>query len=328
MAAGFLKPMKNFLKNTNLKIIAATSVTIFSLLVVFVGTFAWFQTTLNQEGHKGDDFEISVLNGRLKNIYFHNSTSVSVDDNTGKPVSFTFSNSYTGKISYDWDTNTANYSGNTSISLSEYTPLDHDHPLLMVFEMDDAYSIDHDGEITITAKTDVTGFLGARDNSSIHAPVYGLTTTGVYQTKTVGSETQYYYALSSVANFYCTDSSSELYNKDGSGNSTTLINTTYPYSSLRNRDQSIAAREANASAVVPDLSFTSIKNSDETSTFKQNPTIYTSNSGSTVRYACVILDYYSDAVEYIYSTFLGNDILEYTFHNELNFLCDWGLEIC
>ena len=328
MAAGFLKPMKNFLKNTNLKIIAATSVTIFSLLVVFVGTFAWFQTTLNQEGHKGDDFEISVLEGRLKNIYFHKSTDVTVNQSTGKPTSFTFNPAYCGKITYNWATETANYSGDTSISLDEYTPLDHDHPLLMVFELDNAYASTYDGEIFISAKTSTAGFLGARDNSSIHAPVYGLTTTGVYQTKTVGTTTNYYYALSSVANFYCTDSNSELYNKDEEENNTTLVNSVYAYADLRNRDQSIAARKTDPTAVVPDLSFTSINNSDETSSFKQNPTIYTSKINTNVKYICVILDYYSDAVEYIYSTFLGNDTLEYTFHNELNFLCDWGLEVC
>ena len=318
--------MKKFVPSNKLKIIAATSVTIFSLLVLFIGTYAWFESSLRQKG-QGDNFSVSSLDGNFKSVYFHKSSSVSIDNNTGKPTSFTFNPSYCGRIDYDWDTKTAQYNGDTNISLDEYTPLDHDHPLLMVFEFHDTYNISFDGEICISATTETLGFLGERNANNNNAPVYGLTTTGVYQTKTVGDTTEYYYALSSVANFYCTDSSSELYNKDGEGENTTLITNTYSYSSLRNRDQSIAARQADPTAVVPDLSFTSINNSNETSTFNQHPTIYTSQSGSSVKYVCVILDYYSDAIEYIYSTFLGNDTLEYTFHNELNFLCDWGMEI-
>lgn len=311
-----------------MKIIAATSVTIFSLLVLFIGTFAWFESSLHQT-RQDDNFEVSVLDGKLKAIYLHNvaSNGVVINNQTGKPTSFTFNSAYDGKITYDWDTKTAQYHGDTAITLEEYTPLDHDHPMLMVFELDDAYSIEYDGEITIRATTETAGYLGERDESNNNAPVYGLTTTGVYETTTDAEGTHYYYALSSVANFYCTDSDSELYNKDDSGDNTTLINPTYSYSSLRNRDQSIAAKETDPTTVVPDLSFTSINNSDETSSFNQRPTIYTSESGSSVRYISVVLDYYSDAVDYIYSTFLGNDTLEYTFKNELDFLCDWGLEI-
>lgn len=328
MAAGFLNSMKRLLNNPKLKIVAATSVTIFSLLVLFIGTYAWFESSLRRT-EEGDNFEVSVLDGKLKGIYIHHvaNNGVVIDSQTGKPSSFTFNTSYSGKITYDWENKTANYTGDTSITLDQYTPLNHDHPVLLVFELDDAYSIGYDGEIVIRATTETPGFLGERDETNNNAPVYGLTTTGVYQTKTVGSETQYYYALSSVTNFYCTDSSSELYNKDGSDNNTTLINPTYSYSSLRNREQSIAAKELDPEAVVPDLSFTAINNSDETSNFNQRPTIYTSRADTSVRYISVVLDYYSDAIEYIYSTFLGNDTLEYQFHNELDFLCDWGLEI-
>ena len=300
--------------------------TIFSLLVLFIGTYAWFEAFLHQTD-TGSNFEVKDIDGKLKNIYFHNSTSVVVDNNTGKPTSFIFDASYSGKISYNWETKLASYSGDTTIALASYTPMEHNKPLMLVFELDDTYSISFDGEITITAKTTQEGFIGARNANNNNAPVYSLLysdeNSGVYQRKNNAS----YFALSSVANFFCTDSSSELYNKDEFGNNTTLINGVYSYSSLKNREQSIAAKTADPEAVVPDLCFTSINNSNETSSFKQDPKLYTSKTGDSVKYICVILDYYEDAIDYIYSTFLGNDTLEYTFGNKLNFLCDWGLEI-
>ena len=311
------------LKNNKLKIFAATSVTIFSLLVLFVGTFAWYEAQFNRN-EDADDFKVTTIDGKLKNIYFHNAESVVMNHETEKPVSFTFDDEYCGKISYDWDTNTATYSGDTSISLPEYNPLEHDHPLLMVFELDDVYVSSIDGDMYIRATTEVEGYLGERDANS--APVYNLLGNGIYRSETVGTETNYYYALSSVVNFYCTESASELYNKSDETN-TTLINPTFTYANLRNRDQSIAAKEADENAVVPDLSFTSIDNSDDTSAFTQHPSLYTSVAGTSIKYICVIIDYYSDAIEYIYSTYLGNDTLEYTFHNELHYLCDWGLEV-
>lgn len=311
------------LKNNKLKILAATSVTIFSLLVLFVGTFAWFESQLNQN-RDADEFNVTTIDGKLKNIYFHNVESVVMNHTTEKPVSFTFEDEYCGMISYNWETNTATYDGDTSISLPEYNPLEHDHPLLMVFEFDDVYTSSIDGDIFIRATTDVEGYLGERDANS--APVYNLLGNGIYHSETVGTETSYYYALSSVVNFYCTHSASELYNKTGETN-TTLINPTFNYADLQTREQSIEALEDDEDAVVPDLCFTSINNSNDTSSFNQNPTLFTSNVGDSIKYICVIVDYYSDAIEYIYSTYLGNDILEYTFHNELHYLCDWGLEV-
>ena len=313
------------LSRRNLKIVAATAMTVFSLFAATVGAFAWFTGKL-QQANQADDFKVTVTDGRLKNIYFHNYVSKVTDTTTLKPTSYTFENSYSAYISYDWATNSAVYHGNP-IDMEDYSPLDFSQPLLMVFELQDAYPLTLDGDITIQAKTDVEGFLGARDDAN--APVYGLTTNGYYYTEPNpedSSKTDYYYALSSVVDFLCNDSGNELYNKNN-GENTTLINATYQVSNLRTREQSKAAKEADPDAVVPDLAFTSINNDTDETSFKQDPSIYKSQANTTVRYISVIIDYYSDALDYIYSTYLGDRTLEDEFDSHLEFLCDWGLEV-
>jgi len=318
--------MKKGISKTNLKIIAATAMSIFTLFAATVGAFAWFTGKI-QEANQADEFSVMVNNGRLKNIYFHKSTSKTIDDVTRKPTAYTFANNYCGKISYDWQNDVATYSGDTKVVMEDYSPLDFSQPILLVFELQDAYELTYDGEISIDARTEVQGFLGARNDEN--APVYELKTNGYYYTEPNpedSSKTDYYYALSSVVDFLCNDSSNELYNKNN-GENTTLINTTYQVSNLRTREQSKAAKEADPDAVVPDLCFASINNETDETSFKQDPSLYKSRANTTVRYISIIVDYYSDALDYIYSTFLGDDTLETDFDSHLEFLCDWGLEI-
>lgn len=308
-----------------MKIIAATAMTIFSLLATSMGVFAWFVSKVS-ESNQSDQFKVTDIDGKLKNIYFHQMTSKVINPSTTSPISFTFDSEYCGKISYDWDAGTANYSGDTSIDLDDYSPLDAAHPLLLVFELNKAYDVTVDGNILIKAITSVDDFIGTRGANN--AAVHNLK-TDYYEAKPNAQDaekTDYFYALSSVANFYCSDSSSELYNKNNNVN-TTLINTTYTIANMQTREASIAAKATNPNANVPDLSFTVIDNSDDSTDFNQQPILYTSNANTTVKYISVIVDYYADAVEYIYSTYLGNYTLETEFGSELHFVCDWGLEV-
>ena len=304
----------------NLKIIAATAMTIFSLFAATLGAFAWFAGKV-QDSKNADEFTVTVNTGRLKNIYFHQHASgrPDIDPDTYKPLSYTFESAPVGKISYDWSTQTATYTGNTGIDMVDYTPLDFTQPILLVFELNDAYVLSNAGEITIDAKTDVETFLGERDENN--AAVNDL-----LEDYYVLDGSSYYYALSSVINFYCNDSASELYNKSN-GENTTLINTTYNVSNLKSKETCAAAKEVDPDAVEPDLTFTHINNDTDEVSFNQEPSLYKSEANTTVRYISLIIDYYSDALDYIYSTYLGDDTLETTFDSHLEFLCDWGLEI-
>ena len=311
------------IRSKNVKIFAATAMTIFTLLAATIGAFAWYAGNYNQS-KDADEFVVQVNNGTFKNLYFHQHTSKVIDPVTYKPISYTFNNTPTGHISFDWETKTASYVGETGIDMNDYTPLDFAQPILLVFELNNTYNLVPAGEICIDAFTEVESFLGER-NSSTSAPVYNLL-NDYYKKEGTGSEAQYYYALSSVIDFYCTDSPNELYNKNGDEN-TTLINTTYTVANLRSRESCAAIKAANPDAIEPDLSFTTVNNSTEESSFNQQPSIYKSQANSTVKYISIIVDYYADALDYIYSTYLGDRTLEDTFESHLEFLCDWGLEI-
>ena len=138
----------------NLRIIAVTSMTLFSLLAVTTGVFAWFVGKL-KNSEQTEDFAVIVPDGRLKNVYFHQYTSKTIDNDTLKPTSYTFNSSYIGKIAFDWETKSATYSGSPKIELQEYSPLDFCQPILMVFELNDTYSLSYAGEMKIRASTDV-----------------------------------------------------------------------------------------------------------------------------------------------------------------------------
>lgn len=68
--------------NSKLKIIAATSMSIFSLASVFVACFAWFTVARNVDTN-GSGFEVTAYDGLVKEITGHSLVSVS-DDGTRK----------------------------------------------------------------------------------------------------------------------------------------------------------------------------------------------------------------------------------------------------
>lgn len=317
-------------KRTNrntLKIIAATSMAIFTLASVFTASFAWFLSNkIEQLDSDGDNFKVAVADGRLSKIYFHKFHDKAMSN--GELVSYSFEKDYCGSITYDWSSDTGTYvpapEGDTTIELGKYEPFDPYHPLLLVFELNNQYTME-ENEFNIRARTAIDGFLGSRNNDN--SPRYNLSTNGVYidtKTETVDQEevTTYYYALSSIADFYCMDHTTTAFNTLKGG---TYL--TYNISDLESRDTVKAKKELDNTKTYADLAFTEVNNDEETSSFNHSPLLYTSEENAQVQYISVIIDYYPDAIEYIYSTYLGNTTLEDTYDGVLHFACDWRMEI-
>lgn len=292
--------MKLKIKNNKLRILAATSVTIFSLAVAFTGAFAWF--SINKAvNSNGADNTVQNVTGKLKSVTFHRLSSKVTDPTTGKATSFSFYKNASGTITYNWSNSTGTYvpstSGDTRIQLDTYNPLDQEHPLLLLLEFNSEYNTAND-YIEITATSRTTDFIGGRDPTT-HQPVYDL--HDVYKT----IDDKPYYGLSSIAYFYKKAMSQNAYNTFNNGQVYTLTK----------GDLEEAGR------------FTEVDNDYDTSSYSRQITIDKETSGS-VKYIALVVDYYVDAVEYIYSTFLGNSVLEsQTYDYTLNFICDWAMEI-
>lgn len=291
--------MKLNIKNNKLRILAATSVTVFSLAVAFTGAFAWLSInkTVNSNGANN---AIQNVNGKLKSVTFHRLSS-KVTDAEGKATSFSFYKNASGTITYNWSNSTGTYipstSGDIRIQLDNYNLLDQEHPLLLLLEFDSEYNTTND-YIEITATSHTTDFIGGRDPTT-HQPVYDL--NDVY--KTIDDEP--YYGLSSIAYFYKKAMSQTAYDTFNNSQVYTLTKT----------------------ELVEAGRFTDIDNENETSTYSRQITIDKETSGS-VKYIALVVDYYVDAIEYIYSTFLGDSVLESPAYNyTLNFICDWTMEI-
>ena len=314
-------------KNT-LKIIAATSMAIFTLASVFTASFAWFLSNkIEQLDSDGDNFKVAVADGRLSKIYFHRFNNRTLDGN-GHLASYSFEKNYCGSITYDWSSDTGTYvpvsQGDTTIELGTYETFDPYHPLLLVFELSSEYTLEENG-FNIRANTTIDGFLGTRLNDN--SPKYDLDSSSVYidtKTETVDEQvvTTYYYALSSIADFYCIDHSTSEFNTLKGGDFLT-----YNISNLESRDTVKEKKELDDTKTYADLTFTEVDNDDETSSFNKTPLLYTSEEDATVQYISIIIDYYPDAIEYIYSTYLGNSTLEDDYDGVLHFACDWKMEI-
>ena len=71
--------MKKLSQNKNLKIAAATSVGLFSLLSVFSATFAWFATN-RQNDANGAQVSVEPTSGLFYKLSIHNAVTVSDDE--------------------------------------------------------------------------------------------------------------------------------------------------------------------------------------------------------------------------------------------------------
>lgn len=287
-------------KKKNLKIAAATSVGVFSLVSVFAASMAWFTMTFEGIGGNGFSVQVGKLSGRLQYVEFHDYYKI---DETGAKL-YKFDKDPFFTITYNWANGTATSSGSSSFVMDNYSSLVQEHPLLVIFAFNTEYTSKVADDIYIRGVTRITDFLGKVENGSPKYPL-GPGNSPAYITTKSGHD---YYASSSIVNF----------------RSKSL--TTTEYNSL--------VAEQNATIDIPDSSVSTYenfvkidKNNPENVTFKQKPTIFSSVVGEKVHYIATIVNYYPEAISMIYSTYLGNPILENNYHGDLYFACDWSLEV-
>ena len=291
--------MKARRDNKNLKIISATAVSIFSLLAVFMGTIAWFNASrIANAGN--DSIAVTSPNGRFKKLSFHKLLSDPYDDAT-----YFFNEMEVGHLEVtDWNMKKVKYvpydAAVKTVSMDEYSILEHRHPMLLLIELDQAYNIAN-YNLIVDGLTETLGFVGDRSSGLV------LSQTGN--------------PLSSIVHF-------ATYGYTQAALSATL--TTY-------NDQSAYSFAKPAESVFKSFVTFNIDDDEETLDFSyvKEFNLYSSNvdtamnvkdsneTKTEIKYIPIIMDYNDAALEHIYSTYLGEDVLD----KNIYYNWDWELRI-
>lgn len=288
-------------KKKLIKIVAATSVAIFSLFSVCTGVFAWFTAIKDV---KNDNEVFSVVNvEKLQKISYHQFVGTPTDNNCS------FNKTPVASVTYNQETKSfdkpKNGSGQTidsfTFSLDPYNPMNKHKPMLVLIELSEEFNPSLDSGLAVVASTETTDFLGAKDDN--HLPKYDLGPTSALKIRTVNNTT--YHPLSSAVVFRSMSFSTSEYN--------TWASTANYEITIENTDE-------------PDHNFVFVDPERDESEFYEESTIYSSDENETIKYIAIVVDYHDSALEYIYSAFLGDPFLEANDY-VLHFTCDWIWEI-
>ena len=288
-------------KKSLLKIVAATSVAIFSLFSVCTGVLSWFYS-VRETNDESEEFLVTNYE-KLYKVSYHQFVGTPNDTNCS------FNKTPVASITYNQETRKfdkpKNGSGQTidsfTFSLDPYDPMNKHKPMLVLIELSEEFNSAVDSDISVLASTDTTDFIGAKNTN--HLAKYQLGPSSELKVRTVNNTT--YHPLTSAVTFRSMAFSNSEYN--------TWAGSTNYNVTLENTDE-------------PDHDFVFVDPERDESSFYNQSLVYSSLAEDVVKYIAIVVDYNDSALEYIYSTFLGNPFLE---ENEyiLHFACDWIWEI-
>ena len=272
--------MKKVRKST-LKIIAATSMCIFTLFSVFSASIAWFNL-LTQTAGDANTMPINDHDGLLKKVTFHGLNSQYTTNST-----FAFNageGNIRGELIMNWNTGVPDGIGDVSVTLDRYDPLNQSHPLFILFEFNKAVPAN---TVEISAVTESDEFVGYIENANGNP-------------------------LSSVIQF------SSLY---FTAAPTITANGTIEFAKSNLSDaghfSNITFDELGYPTIDPNNGFVS----------EQYFFLGDEDDTTLISHVGVVIDYYEDAMSYLFSVNLGNSLFEGDATNPdagvINFICDW-----
>ena len=127
--------MKNGISKKNLKIIAATAMTIFSLFAATAGAYAWFTSRLN-EAAEGDMFEVANVDTSVEEISIHTFYGTTTEAQEQNRY-YGFNPVPVGYINFNNHLNPTRI-GTLSVTLENYLLEDPHHPVLLLFKVNGA----------------------------------------------------------------------------------------------------------------------------------------------------------------------------------------------
>ena len=317
-----------------MKIIAATAVASFSLVAAIVSTVAWF-LAVNTVRQSDINIEVDDPSDTVSTITFHKYRGLSTDQyylfNPEAEATLTI---YDRTISIEADP------GFTGITLDTYSAEDRHHPLLMLlklkkkslklygytehpflaaFKPATSATVATYADLTYVNKSslaDGTKYLVTSDelngglNGSTHcSTAYQLNkSSDSWELVWVDIAANNNPLSSVVETFFFTFSFAT---PQAGATTTHTLNGSNP--------SSIAIKQSDCNDS-NFASFTKFENGSYTD-FSKTVTFFQGTVPDDTVYLGIVLDYYSMALEYISSYFLGNEHV----NEGLNFVCDWGI---
>ena len=263
------------IKRNNLKIIAASFVTIFSMAVVFVATTAWF-TAGRAVDNSAEGFDVVCSSDIVDEIEIHElaETATNAEDNP-----YLYNYSYVGKYTFDDPkTNKLTYHKNTAetAGIGKYSLFEREKTLLMLYKF------------RTDIKDDVFSRLVFRANNKTKKDdsILNYDSTAGKPNKELAQENN---QLSSIVKF------------------SVLPLTTLPSSNI-NIDYSTYKTYITSN----EKTFATIDASqdDALTDYKDCLTLFSSTDGTKYSGLALIISYNSDALEYLFNINLGNDVLD------------------
>lgn len=337
--------------NKNLKIIAATSMAIFTLLTTFSATFAWFlaQREVNS-GNENNPFPVKKIDSLVESIDFYKyigTTPTEVVDGVNTTF-YAFEPTSYGEI----DVSDTSVDGSApTLAMGTYSLSDPHHLIMIVFKIKHSTG-------TITANTDFSYIANVKATPTSTVASYSalssvevssLADKAIYE---VTSDEEH----GNITTQYTFDKTNTKWNMsyyDLRQNDNPLSSavrcytfafeempaaanhSVYLYSDspeLPNNSTTQEFRDKNATNNVSCItlntadfkdsiakSFVTISEATNEVTYTNEIVLYDNPENSTANYVAVVLDYYSLSLEYISYKFLGHPYLS----DGLGYSCDW-----
>lgn len=277
--------MKKIGKNLNFKMVAAVALCSFSVVAVAVSTIAWFTAFRSKNSEGG--MRIYTPDKIFKKMTIHEINNIDYAN-----VKYSFDKEPIATATYNKTTGRVETSENFTIEMETYTDLEQNHPVLMLVELIDTVTATTDDPITVYASSSNTEYFGAPDETG--NPKNTILREGN--------------PLSSVVAFY-----TKAYTTAEISNASITTSDSYVFPIAELDNTSGFQRETFSTFNDATMEFIG---------FTQNKRLWSSTTAS-VNYIAIICDYYRPAIEFVYSTYLSEEVLEDTIY----FTCDWSMVI-
>lgn len=282
------------MKRTNknlLKIVAATSVCIFSLFSLFAGSTAWFLSVQNVDNGV-DGMKVKEALRQFKKISIHRFVSSTiVDGNT----TYYFDQAVAASLTVD---QIISGTGTLTFAMDKYSLLRRTNPTLALIELSDTYTASAADPVSLTLSTETTAFLTSYTAAEVAAmttrPLSNVVKANAGYLTVEGESGDDTTSIDDIS-----QTGEMTYAIDG----TTKSDSQYVFSAPSSYSQFVSFSGNTPLTPVTDLSLVNM------------------TTGEKAKYIYVIFDYNVDALETIYNHFLGESFLE----EDLYFQCDWTM---